>query len=140
MAPLFEFEDGKYGVYHEPHGDHEWTQLMKYKNRINVVITPVVKAFIELPLFKKELYTIVNGVDKAIQLCKTISPDVCVGFNNSSGDASGFLYNVMGSDGGVEKFIEAVSQNKDLNKLKLVTGFDAMQEIVIAGCDDEDNK
>lgn len=130
LALIFTFGTGDDAlcIYHEPHGNHDVDFLSRYDGRIDAVLAPIKGS--SLPVLAN--YSLVNGVSEAIELCEIVKPPTCIAFDNSGGDASGFLSKFVKNSGGHQSFEEAVASRSGLNKMRIITA-SPMKEIVVAG-------
>lgn len=92
-------------VYYEPHCMYDSSELSRCAGAIDYVITPVKK--LTLPIG----YTIVDGMDKALQLCDLVQPKAAIPMNNADVPAEGVLNDILILSGGVREFRE-LSRNK----------------------------
>ena len=115
-------------VYHEPHGFHDQRLLKQYAGKIDAAIAPVVKS--KFPVLLD--YTIVNGASEAVKLCKALRPRAFVGFDNSGGDQSGFLANLLAQTGGMEEFKKLVEKEPELAQMNVLYPERELKPLVIA--------
>lgn len=133
LAYVFSFggesasESRALNVYHEPHGNHDAAFLNEYRGKLDAVIAPFVSS--TLPVLGN--YSLVNGIPEALQLCKAAKPRVCVAFDNSGGEQSGFLKSFLRQEGGREQFDAAVRKESGLSAMRIIYPSVASGPVVI---------
>ncbi len=133
LALVFSFGDPPLTVYHEPHGNHDSEFLARYAGKIDAAIAPVVHT--KIPLLGN--YSLVNGVEEALQLCKELRPKRFVGFDNSGGEQSGFLVKFLDQNGNISEFRRNVSKVKELADMEILFTGENLKPVVIADVADE---
>jgi len=88
-------------LYYEPHGQQP-PGVLDSLPRVDAVVTPVIKA--SFPLLGN--YTLVAGIDSAIEIVRKLQPTVVVPFLNARHEATGFLSGALTFEGSPEGFEE----------------------------------
>ncbi|KXG31374.1 hypothetical protein SORBI_3004G347200 [Sorghum bicolor] len=98
-------------LYYEPHCLHDRSFLERKRVRADVVITPVVKQLLPLPLpGNGNYYTLVAGQEDAVDLAGMLRARYVVPMSNADLDASGLLTAVLIQQGTTQSFQALLSE------------------------------
>lgn len=147
LALLFTFKptsssSSTYTLYHEPHGDHHYPSLSAEKGRVDGVVVPVVKSFLQFPLGLK--YPLVYGMPTAVRLCRALRPSTVIGFDNSRGVAEGSLTKMIRAAGGYQTMVDDIDElnrssgvgggeDDDMKVKHVIAHADVMVEVALTG-------
>ncbi|KAK1412081.1 hypothetical protein QVD17_33047 [Tagetes erecta] len=105
---------GQLSLYYEGHCVYD--KEIVGKERVDIVITPVVKQFIPG-------YTLVSGQEDAVELAKLLNSKYVVPLKNGELDSKGVLASLLKSDGTIESFKELLSKElPDVKTLEPIPG------------------
>ncbi|XP_066328848.1 uncharacterized protein [Miscanthus floridulus] len=96
-------------LYYEPHCLHDRSFLERKRVRADVVITPVVKQLLPLPL-PGNYYTLVSGQEDAVDLAGMLRARYVVPMSNADLDAGGLLTTVLTEQGTTQSFQALLSE------------------------------